>query len=385
MSETFRDYEYVDVGSLNPVPLPESTVLVLSELAAKYADCVPLRFRVVNGFMAENAKDPTIGVDEVYTLHLVRELKVVVVKHVGDEFEIPVNSTAKFGLVPHGGTAFLYGTVGDIISAKNSPKVVSVKSNYVHPEGLVSLQKNEVLVIRDVVKSKFGRSKLGLRVYSITSCKELVLPKDCDAQFSTDPEATKLYLTDMLESGIDFIPCSVQMFPGENSALSGLHSSVISIERQEVHRSVVISLFRDNPNAKQKKDTNFIDIPTTIRIRASVIETKKSDEIYEQIFKQSKDLLTCYNPSKIQACVDAHTDDQYMTQAQLLAEIRKEKAKTEMAGAAPQQYQELLAKTIQQDGSYQPWSTPETKRSQVSAKSVHSLCMWTPPPPPPPH
>ena len=242
---------------------------------------VPLRFRVVNGFMAENARDPTIGVDEVYTLHLVRELKVVVVKHAGDEFEIPVNSTAKFGLVPHGGAASLYGTVGDMMNAKNSPKVVSVKSNYVHPEGLVSLQKNEVLIIKD---AKFGKSKSGLLVYSITSCKELVLPKDSDAKFSTDPETTKLYLTDMLASGIDFIPCSVQMFPGENSALAGLHSSVISIERQEVRKSVVISLFRDNPNAKQKKDTNFIGIPTTICIRASVTDTKKSDEIYTNKF-----------------------------------------------------------------------------------------------------
>ena len=70
------------------------------------------------------------------------------------------------------------------------------------------------------------------------------------------------------------------------------------------------------------------------------------DEIYERIYKESEHLLADYNPSKIQACVDASTNDEYMTQAQLLAEIGKEKAAME---SAPHQYQKLLTAAVQRD------------------------------------
>jgi cell pole-organizing protein PopZ len=320
--------------------------------------------------MAENEKDPTIGVDEVYSLHLVRELKVVVVQHGGEKFEIPVNSTAKFALVNSGtSTASKFESVDALINAKHLPKVVVVCSDNIYPVGMVALHKDEVLIVREVVKTKLGR-KSALRVYSVLSCREFDIPKDCDAVFSTDPEATKLYLSDLLDSGINFLPCSGYIFPDKNSALAALRSSIIRIESQEVHRSVVISLFRNNPNAKRKTDTNFIDIPTTIGIRVSVIETDKSDEVYERIYKQSEDLLTKYNPSKIQACVDAHTDEQYMTQAQLLAEIRREKAKSEMMSSAPQQYQKLLVKATDQSSTYQPWATPAPAPQQYQKLQV---------------
>ncbi len=351
--------------------LPDSSVILdLSKLAANCSQCVPFRFQVVNGFMAENEKDPTLGVDEVYSVHLVREIKVVTATLEHDKFKVPVSSAAKFGLVPLNGT-LTYNSVEDILKAPHLPKVLAVKNRYVNAEENVGLRKNEILLVRGVVKGKFGRGKSALHVFSISSYNELVLPKNCDAQFSTDPNHTQLYLTDLIENGIDFIPCSARIFPRENSSLAkSLTVRDITIESLEVHRSVIVSLFRDNPTAKSKKETTFIDIPTTININVSIIKTDKSDKIYERIYKESEHLLADYNPSKIQACVDASTNDEYMTQAQLLAEIRKEKVAVEIANSAPSQYQQLLP--VQREiQSYESVSFP----AKVKVVLKHSLAI----------
>ena len=355
-STGYESVEFPSQGDQHKLP-DSSEVLDLSKLAANYADCVPFRFQVINGFMAENEKEPTLGVDEVYSVHLVREIKVVTVKFENDTFKVPVSSAVKFGLVPPDGVV-AYNSVEDILSSSHLPKVVAVGSTYVNEEENFRLRKNEVLLVRGVVKGKFGRGKTGLRVFSISSYSDFILPKSCNANFSTDPLHTRLYLTDLIDNNVDFIPGSARIFPSENSSLAkSLTISNVTIESLEVHRSVIVSLFRDNPSAKSKKETNFIDIPTTININVSVIETDKSDKVYERIYQESEHLLADYNPSKIQACVDASTNDEYMTQAQLLAEIRKEKVAAELASSAPHQYQKLLP--VQKESrSYQPVNFP---------------------------
>ena len=358
MEPSSADYEEVPFSEENQQLPDSSVVLDLSKLAENYAHCVPFRFQVINGFMAENEKDPTLGVDEVYSVHLVREIKVVNVKLESDKFKIPISSAVKVGLVPPGG-AVVYKSVEDILSAPNLPKVVAVMNKYINAEESLSLRKNEVLLVRGVVKGKFGRGKTALRVFSISSYGELVLPKNCNANFSTDPSHTQLYLTDLIDNEVDFIPGSARIYPNEGSLLATfLTIDDITIESLEVQRSVIVSLFRDNPNAKSKKETSFIDIPTTIDINVSIIKTDKSDEIYERIYKESEHLLADYNPSKIQACVDASTNDEYMTQAQLLAEIRKEKAAMELANSAPHQYQKLLTPQRDQITNYESVTVP---------------------------
>ena len=349
-------------------PLPDSTaVLSLSELAEKYAQQVPFRFRVINGFMSENVREPTIGVDEIYTLHLVKETRVVSVKSAGVEFEIPVNSSAKFGLIhDKKNHSKVYETVEEILYVKPLPKVIAVKNVYV--DDVFSLTKNEILIVKDVVRARFGRSKISLRVYSLLSRKELILPKDCDAQFTINPYHTQLYLTDLIDNVEDLVPCMARIYPIEGSALSeSITSRTLLLEEKRVHRSTIISLFRDNPTSKRKNDTRFIDIPTTININVSVIKTDCSDGIYQKIYEESQSLLNDYNPSKIQVCVDALTDDHYVTQAQLLAEIRKEKEKKELSKAAPQHYQEILSGNMDPQTSYEP-RTP-------AGNKVKKLCV----------
>lgn len=354
--ETSDGVEYESAADIKPasaLQLPDSTtVMDLAHLATHYSHCVPFRFQVVNGFMAENVKDPTLSVDEIYSVHLVREIKVIVLVKVGSksEFKVPVNSALRFGLV-HEKTTSLYESVEGLMNAATLPKVVCVLHKYVDEK--FALHKNEILLVKDIMKPKLGRGKSLLRVFSMSTFKEILLPKDCHTQFSTDPKYTALYLTDLLKYANEFMPCLARVSAAEGcppSLIESLLHSIVRLDRKETHRSVVVSLFRDNPDSKKKKEVSFIDIPISINIRVHIVKTDKSDKIYQRIYEESQNLIVNYNPSKIQACVDAETDADYVTQAQLLAEIRKERAKKEMVASAPPQYQSLLLSTSPEKG-----------------------------------
>lgn len=373
LRQEFEDEDFEELLSESD-QLPDSSVVMgLSELAANYASCVPFRIQVVNGFMAENQRDPTIGVDEIYSVHLVRETRVILVKQDGKEFKVPVNSNFKFGLIDRNAVP-LYRNVDEIINGRSLPSVVAVMNKYLHHDGKLTLHKSEVMIVKDVVKAKGGRNALS--VFSLYSQRDLLLPSTCDAGFTTDPKSTKMYLTDMLSHMTDFLPHQAWMYPSEGSSFTSLMSSVVTIDRVETHRSVVVSLFRDNPTARRKRETEFIDIPTTINIQVCVVRTDKSDAIYQDIFKESQHLLTDFNLSRIQACVDADTDDNYMTQAQLLAEIRRERERVDLASMAPPHYQKLLAAKKDAASTYEMTTSPGgqgSKREGVAFASRQTV------------
>ncbi len=349
--------------------LPHSSVVLdLEELASKYAQLVPFRFRVVNGFMAENVKDPTLGVDEIYSVHLVKERKIVAVKSKSGKFHIPINSAARFGLIHNKENECKdFETVSDVLNSKPIPKVIAVKRQYVSSDSKVSLSKDEVLIVKEAVKGKLGKGKVGLSFFSMSSHKEIKLPKECALKSTTEPFKTQLYLTDLLEYfNNDLMPCSVKMYSTEGNLVTKL--SKLTLEQEETHRSVIVSLFSDNPGSKRKKETVFIDIPTTININVSIIKTEDAAGVYQRMFEKSRAFLNDYNPSKIHVCVDAQTDDDYTTQAQLLAEIRKEKEKKELVQAAPQQYQSLLQEQGKVLPDYDSIELITTPQPSVSSK-----------------
>lgn len=329
--------------------LPHSSVVLgLAEIAEKYALLVPFRLKVVNGFMAaDNVKDPSFVVDEIYSVHLVREMKAVrfkIADHGAESYTIPLNSLAKFGLIhDERNECMMFDTVEELLYAKPRPKVVAVKNKYVSQDGKVSLKKNEVLIIRDLIRAKIGRSKVALKFYSLIQQKEVVLHKEHDVQFTTNPYRTQLYLTDLVECSTNLMPCLARIFSIGNSSIAGLLSSTtIMLQGCETCQSLIISLFRDNPTSDRKMDSEFIAVPTNININVSIIETSKDDDAYYQIMEESRKLMQDYNPADICACLDAQTDDVYTTQAQLLSEVRKEKEKENLLKYAPRYYQNIF-------------------------------------------
>ena len=93
---------------------------LMTELAEKHASRVPFRMKVVNGFMATgNMKDPTFAVDEIYSVHLVKKIQVVKTQCDGKEYFIPVNSSAKFGIIQdEGNECRQFSSVSESSAAK---------------------------------------------------------------------------------------------------------------------------------------------------------------------------------------------------------------------------------------------------------------------------
>lgn len=317
--------------------LPNSTLaLELPELAAQFLNSVPFRVQVATSCMAKVSRGPSIPVDEKYTVHLMREMSVLKARDSADQqLEIPVNSNAKIGLVPQDQVR-LYKTVADIVNAKQLPKAVAVRHQYVSADNSFSLKKNEVLLIKEAIRGKFGRSKNSLKVFSLLSHQELILPKDCDANFITDPECTKVYPTDLLDNDIAFIPCSAYLYPNQQRAAM----SAITITSLESRESLLVSLFRDCPDYPPQQ-TQFIDIPITAAISMTVIKTDQSSRIFDRIYEESQYLLTTYSPLQIQYCVQESG-----IQARLLAEVKEGKAIRELVSSAPKQYHKFLSSTL---------------------------------------
>ena len=313
----------------------------LEHLIDNYGDHIPLCFKVAKGFCAENDKDPTLDVDDVFNAHLVKHTDVVTIQvKAGDEYNVPLYSSAKFGIV-YNSTKQTFASVGEIMDAVPVPKVVAARTGFdgSHPKS--SVKRNEVIVITEVHKPKFIHGKSWLKVFSLTKSEEKKLFRECEAKFTTDPYYTKLYVTDLIQYVPDLLPCKVCLFQDSESTLTHeLTSEEVLLQEKCRNTSVVVSLVRESGICE---DNDFIDIPTSIGITVTVVNPKNYKEVYEKLYTETTTLQRDFDPAKLQPCVDARTDDIYVTQAQLLAAVRKD---CKNVGLEIQsQYQELLFTT----------------------------------------
>ena len=320
--------------------LPESTVAMkLSELAVKHAQSVPFRVEVTASSIP--AGSAAIEVGSTYTVHLVRETKVLVAteKNGGEQLQIPINSSTKIGLAPQDQVP-LYRTVGDVLSAKQLPKAISAGHQVLGADNKAILKRNEVLLVKEAVKGKLGH-KTALRVFSLLSHKELVLARDCDAEFVTSPKQNQCYVTDLLDNDMTFLPCSAYLYPSQGGAAA----LPVTITRRDNRRSMIISKFNDTPDFNQHKQSKFIDLPTSADVRVTILATDQSSRVYDRIYEQSQHLLTNHSPSQIQYCVS--TAERQDIKAILLAQVREGRAMSEMVSSAPLQYHKFLRQGIE--------------------------------------
>ena len=323
----------------------------LEHLIDNFGDHIPLCFRVVKGFLAENEKDPTLDVDDIYNAHLVKHTDVVTVQDkTGDEYNVPLYSSAKFGIV-YNSTKQTFASVGEIMDAVPVPKVVAARTGFDGGDPKSSVKRNEVLVITDpeVHKLKFVHGKSWLKVFSVTKSEEKKLLRECGAKFTTDSYYTKLYVNDLIQYVPDLLPCKVRLFQDLDSSFPHhLTSEEVVLQEKRRNTSVVVSLFRESGI---RKDNDFIDIPTSIGIEVTVVSPESHEKVYKNLYTETSALQKEFDPAKLQPCIDARTDDTYVTQAQLLAAVRKD---CKNVGLEIQsQYQELLFSTRNPVSAYE--------------------------------
>lgn len=149
----------------------------------------------------------TISTGDMYNIHFIKRTKVMLFKDTHDTpYSIPLNSAIEFGLLfqPKQGrkptdveAGIVFSSVADLLSQPETPRVVSVMKTWQSSDRKTSLVTNEVLFVKSTQKSMFG--KKGVKVFSLTTKSDKFLTEECTTQFSTQPSACRLHITDIVD------------------------------------------------------------------------------------------------------------------------------------------------------------------------------------------
>ena len=308
----------------------ENEIVSLSELSAQFLQLLPLRVKIVTGFCAENDKDPTLDIDDIYNIHFSKRTEVVTICDItGGHYSIPMYSSLQFGIIydPENETK-VFNSINEIINAMPLPKAIVAMEQYAGHGKKILFVANELLLVQSISKHGSGRKRPSLSVYSISSNTKKDIPGDCVARFTTAPWLTKMYLSDMMEYVHDPLPCKAHLYFEIDGSMSSLpeHLSheIVTVEEKRTDSSFLISLeMEKNKRGKQTEVKDLIDIPTCIGIDVHILSPLKEKKKYQKLYENTARLLKEFNPTQVQACVDAPSDDVYVTQAQLLAQCRR--------------------------------------------------------------
>ena len=197
----------------------------ICSLIEKYPQYVPLRIRVLQGYCSDTA-DVNISTGDLYDVQQIKTTKVVTIRDQdGMSCRVPIESSMKFGLVfnlssnyDEGLCGYTFRTVSDLTSLSILPRIVCTVRAYEGNDARSSVQENEILVIQQALKSMF-RGRRGIKVFSLLTKMEKVLPEECDVGFSTNPSLVRLHPSDIIEHIANPFPAHAVMYPSADNTV----------------------------------------------------------------------------------------------------------------------------------------------------------------------
>ena len=185
--------------------------LTLLELAETHSGSFPLQVKVSKGFSTPQVE---ISAGDVYNIHFLKKTNVVTIRDsIQNEYTIPLNSAAQFGIVygqgGNGSMPVVFTTAENVMAADLLPRVVCATRSYRGAKPKSSVDAGEVLIVQGIHKPQSSKSLL---VFSTTTAKEKKLKKECAGCFTTDPQQTKMYLPELLENVQNRLPLVVRLY-----------------------------------------------------------------------------------------------------------------------------------------------------------------------------
>ena len=319
--------------------LPEN--LSVGELVNKYSKKFPLRIKVLQGY-SEETSELNISTDDVYDIHFIKHTKVVKIK---DEdsytYSLPLGSAMKFGFVYNPDnkldealSGFSFERIADISAMATLPKVVCATKSYQTSDDKVVIEENEIFAVRHVHRTKF-KGKKGLKVFSVLSKTEKVLPEECVGHFSTKPSLVRMHLPEIIEYIQIPFPSQAVMYHGGHVTGSGqsqpaTQSRVVTMCDCSTETSLVASLVAGAGEEEENGDQQLFDIP--VDENSSEIEVKilkcstladESDEEPEHIYDDTINVLHNFDPTKLQSLRSANSGSKGNLQSLLLTNVRE--------------------------------------------------------------
>ena len=185
--------------------------LTLSKLAEKHSGSFPLQVKVSKGFSTPQVE---ISAGDVYNIHFLKKSNVVTIRDsIQNEYIVPLNSAAQFGIVygqgGHGSMPAIFTTAEDVMAADLLPRVVCATRSYRGAKLKSSVDAGEVLIVQGIHKPESSKALLA---FSITTAQEKKLKKECAGFFTTDPHQTKMYLPELLENVQNRLPLVARLY-----------------------------------------------------------------------------------------------------------------------------------------------------------------------------
>lgn len=183
-----------------------NTSMSLEEALKKYNHHFPLRLKVMEGYCSEDSEH-NLSTNDIYDIHFVKQTRVITLKD-SDGFmhQIPLASSMKFGLVYNPNNNLTEALAGhqfekcsDIMAAEIMPQVVCATIQVESTEENHSIATNEIVVVKQIQKPKL-RGRRSLKVFSLLSHTEKILPEECMGMFTTKPSLIQLHLPQIVQS-----------------------------------------------------------------------------------------------------------------------------------------------------------------------------------------
>ena len=318
--KSFRHSVAVCTAEANKQKLTESLSLV--EFVERFSDQLPISIQVQTGYLGESSRITLSAFDRL-NVHFVKHTKIVNASVSSANFSIPINSALEFSLLynPNNNVdealkGFTFKSVADLIEARILPKLVCCMTNWTNQK--CSINDRELLII----KGKGAQETL--IVYSIKSSIQKILPLDCKAQFTTNPNNLHLYLPEYITHVPDLFPCEVCIYTQKadikrHTQAMPQHfiASVITLMKTSTETTLLASPVLPDPEFTETIMEIPIDIP---EVKISIME---SPDMQQTLNENACSVLQKYNPKYVQFMKDANTEENYCIQSQLYSGIRE--------------------------------------------------------------
>lgn len=254
-----------------------SMSMLLDEALKKYNHHFPLRIKVLEGYCSEDSEH-NLSTNDIYDIHFVKQTRVITLKDSnGFMHQIPLASAMMFGLVYNPNNNLDEALAGhhfekcsDIMAVEIMPQVVCATSQFESIEESHSIAKNEILVVKSIQKPKL-RGKRSLKVFSLLTHTEKILPEECIGRFTTKPSLIQLHLPQMVQSISKPFPAQAVIYvnsdcPEVSKKLNIPLSGIITLCDCTTETSLVASSVSDDGSSEGQITLQLNDEMTQLEV-----------------------------------------------------------------------------------------------------------------------
>ena len=254
-----------------------------NKLVSDYAKNLPFQVDISESLYGVLGGGSIFHGEEI-CLHFLKETDALIAKCGYEMYYVPVCSSyqCNIGLYKDDPLALTdFSSMVKLLSSSALPKVVCIAN------GAEPVKTGELLLVKELNHLRKKDKVDSITCWSITEQKKKCLNKSCTASFNVAPEATKVYLRDIIDHCQ--LPMTVQLYT------TGTSTTMLTINERLFVKSVIAS--------KQKKPDELFEIVASIDMMAKKLEISASDT--KELQKHTTRVYEAFHPSQITTVISS--------------------------------------------------------------------------------